>query len=92
MEKAWAKVFKGYGNIAEGLIGEALRDLTGASVQNYLTNKESQDRNWFIISQAIKDKFILTAGSVRSIELIDDSVWASANEKSYYQNSSVIYY
>ena len=32
LEKAWAKVNGGYYNIEGGLMTEALRDLTGASV------------------------------------------------------------
>lgn len=32
LEKAWAKTFGGYFNIQGGLMTEALRDLTGASV------------------------------------------------------------
>lgn len=40
LEKAWAKVHKGYFNIEAGLTREALRDMTGASAITYFVQQE----------------------------------------------------
>lgn len=54
LEKAWAKIFKGYANIEGGLMQEALRDLTGAPCKTYYTRleKHSDDELWDAICHA----------------------------------------
>lgn len=48
LEKAWAKIFKGYLNIEAGLTREALRDLTGASCKTFMTRdpRNTKDFMW----------------------------------------------
>jgi Calpain family cysteine protease len=60
LEKAWAKVHKGYLNINDGSVNECLRDLTGAPTE---TIKVSDPNIWDIISKSLEKKFIMTAGS-----------------------------
>jgi calpain-15 len=62
LEKAWAKVHKGYFNIEAGLTREALRDLTGASVTTYFT-KKNPDSLWKKLKNAEQSNFVMTAGS-----------------------------
>lgn len=69
LEKAWAKNFGAYQNIAGGLMSEALRDLTGACVKSYFTRiKEykldyTEEFLWTEIAQAEKNNWIMTAGT-----------------------------
>lgn len=62
LEKAWAKIHGGYGNISVGLTREALRDLTGASAKTFFTKKE-KNNGFRILQQSTKNEFIMTAGS-----------------------------
>lgn len=62
LEKAWAKIYGGYLNIAAGLTREALRDLTGASCVTLFTNGDKEEL-WAKIFDADHKKYIMTAGS-----------------------------
>lgn len=62
MEKAWAKVYGGYYNVAAGLAREALRDLTGASAKTFFT-QENREELWVRILEANTLNFIMTAGT-----------------------------
>lgn len=62
IEKAWAKVHSGFGNISSGLTRETLRDVTGASAKTFFVNKE-KERLWKILVDARRKKFLLTTGS-----------------------------
>lgn len=42
LEKAWAKIHGGYGNISAGLTREALRDLTGASAKTFFLSTHEE--------------------------------------------------
>lgn len=54
LEKAWAKIFKGYENIVGGFMEEALRDLTGAPCKSFYTRLEqhSDEELWRTICDA----------------------------------------
>ena len=63
-EKAWAKVYGGYFNIAAGLTREALRDLTGACCKTFFTTQLRDDADlWNRLREADANKWIMTAGS-----------------------------
>lgn len=65
LEKAWAKIFKGYQNIVGGLTREALRDLTGASCKTFFTRGRGTniDELWKTIREAEKNNWIMTTGT-----------------------------
>ena len=67
LEKAYAKVHGGYGNISAGLTKEALRDLTGApahSISTRVTAKVTLDSHWENILQGEENDFIMSASSM----------------------------
>lgn len=43
LEKAWAKIFRGYQNIDGGFMTEPLRDLTGASTEAFYTSGTEEE-------------------------------------------------
>lgn len=59
LEKAWAKVYGGYGTIEAGLTSETLHDLTGAPVKRYLTSDEGLFED---LLKAEKKNYAMTAG------------------------------
>jgi calpain-15 len=60
LEKAWAKVHKGYLNIEAGLTRECLHDLTNCPTENYFLD----EGDWFDkIVDADRNNFIMTCGS-----------------------------
>ena len=62
LEKAWAKVHRGYLNINSGLARECLRDITGAPTKTYFLD---HPRIWEYIETGMNNGFIMTAGSSR---------------------------
>lgn len=63
LEKAYAKIYGGYMNIASGLTREALKDLTGAPAKSFFTKKMNKNELWEIIVGANEAGYIMTAGS-----------------------------
>lgn len=63
LEKAWAKVNGGYSNIDAGLTEEALRDMTGASVEYVLVEDKTPEEIWKQLVDAEQNRYIMTAGS-----------------------------
>jgi len=62
-EKAWAKIFKTYIACEVGFMDEALECLTGAPSHRYMTQTIEVNKMWEIISNADKNKFIITGGT-----------------------------
>ena len=60
LEKAWAKVHRGYLNINEGLAIESLHDLTGAPTKTFGV---ADRRLWDQILHGERNGYIMTAGS-----------------------------
>lgn len=66
IEKAWAKLHKGYGFIDGGLAKEALHDLTGAPAITYYVeedNKKALEVVWGRIKEGEEKNFIMCTGS-----------------------------
>lgn len=63
LEKAWAKVHGGYLNINNGLVREALHDLTGAPCSTYFNDEYSDEERWQIILDAFKRNYIMAAST-----------------------------
>lgn len=63
LEKAWAKAHGGYMNIDSGVIGEALRDLSGAPCKSYVSGNESFEVHWQRVLKAEKNDWVMCAAS-----------------------------
>ncbi|KRX05713.1 hypothetical protein PPERSA_09853 [Pseudocohnilembus persalinus] len=64
LEKAYAKVYKGYNQIVSGLTGNAIRDLTGAPAV-YLECKNGPDEMWDFLKFHELKGHMLTAGTTK---------------------------
>jgi len=62
LEKAYAKIHGSYYNIENGLSHYALRDFTGAPVQE-LYDEADVDKIWNFIKKGLENKFFLTCGT-----------------------------
>jgi len=63
IEKAWAKLFKGYTKIVAGAASEALENLTGAPSFFFDVDKQSDDEIWENLQLADRKKYVIGAGS-----------------------------
>lgn len=63
LEKAWAKVHRGYLNINQGLASDALHDLTGAPTISF---RVGDKRLWDQIGHGERNGYIMTAGANES--------------------------
>lgn len=63
LEKAYAKAFGGYSNLAFGLPREVLRDLTGAPTQTTLISVEHREKLWKKMLDAKKEGYFVVGGS-----------------------------
>lgn len=70
IEKAWAKVHAGFGNVHAGLSREALRDLTGAPCKTFFFFKEGETI-WDLMVEARSKNFLMTAGSDVGVSVND---------------------
>ena len=68
LEKVYAKVYGCYQYIERGFTIETVRDLTGAPGRYHEIRPEESDRVWGVITQSLKEKFLLTVGSKRADE------------------------
>ena len=64
LEKAWAKIYGGYGNIEGGFMTECLHDLTGAPTKFIETTEPSL---WKELLQGEMRNWIMTAASSNSL-------------------------
>lgn len=77
MEKAWAKVHGGYGNIVGGLLREVLHDLTGAPAITFFTSEGTPETHWKNLLDAENQGFIMACGSDDIKQSGDDSIDAN---------------
>lgn len=63
LEKAWAKVNKGYHNIVGGLIRETLHDLTGAPAISFFNCEGTPEDHWNNILEGERNNYIMACGS-----------------------------
>ena len=78
LEKAYAKAFSNYERIEAGLSREALRELTGASIDVVF---DDNTKLWDKILEGTKKNFVMTAGSKEEGDLtqtkVDKGIYAS---------------
>ncbi len=68
LEKAWAKLFKGYINTEAGHLDESLEHLTGAPGFIYQSNEGSDDEIWARLKQADLKNYIIGASSRADVQ------------------------
>ena len=61
LEKAYAKVYGGFDNIAGGVVDNALFDLTGAPTKFFMSKELSAEAHWRQLIEADRNRFVMGA-------------------------------
>ncbi len=73
IEKAWAKIHRGYNNIISGLMRETLKDLTGAPCITIFSKDNTPDSHWNNLVDADLNRHIMGCASSDLKKSGDDS-------------------
>lgn len=73
IEKAYAKVYGGFNNIAGGLVDCALFDITGAPTTFFMSKQLSPDVHWRQLLEADRNRFVMGAQTSNFLGIKGDS-------------------